>query len=84
MLRLVCSVMIACSVSLLAFGPTAAFAKDYPNCPAGKQCSGSEQGGSGKTCQTGGSGCTDFTQNPGGQHCSCQISIDNKCSTVCK
>jgi hypothetical protein len=69
MSRALCSLMLALSVALLAFGPTAAFAKDYPNCPAAKTCSSSLQGGSTNDCNNN-PGCTDTTKNPGGQHCS--------------
>ena len=72
-------VVLVTSVSMLALGPTAAFANSSnPKFPVT-----STQGGSGNTCQSGGSGCTDTKKNPAGNNCTCTTSVDNKCATAC-
>jgi hypothetical protein len=79
MSRLLCSLMLTLSVALVAFGPTASFANSSnPKFPVN-----STQGGSGNTCQSGGSGCTDVKSNPAGKNCTCTTNVDNKCATAC-
>jgi hypothetical protein len=64
MSRALCSLMLALSVALLAFGPTAAFANSSnPKCPP-FTCT---QGNSPQDCNTTGDGCV--KKNPGGKNC---------------
>ncbi len=63
MLRFLCSLMLALSAALFAFGPTAVFAN--PPCPPGVCYHGSSGQQYTGTCT--GDGCTETT--PKGNHC---------------
>ncbi len=58
MSRLLCSLMLALSVALLALSPTAAFANNGWDTTSGK-------GNSDTTCSPGSPGCTTVSQPPG-------------------
>jgi hypothetical protein len=71
-MRKMCSLMTAMSLSLLAFGPTAAFANSSnPKCTTFDCTSTGTHGGSNNTCTVGTDGCNTTTttkQNPAGKN----------------
>jgi hypothetical protein len=71
------SLLLALSVSLISSTATLANS-DNPKCPP-FQCS-STQGGSTNDCQSGGPGCVDNKQNPGGKNKTCTTNVDSKCN----
>jgi hypothetical protein len=82
MSRVLCALVLALSVALLALGPTAAFANSskptYKNCDT---CTTGKHGGSTNTCTPGSPGCNNVEKtNPHGNNCTCIETIDNKCS----
>jgi len=70
MSRLLCSLMLALSVALLAFGPTAALADKSSACKNGLDCSGHKGNSdtSGSTCTFGDAGCTVTPTNGGNKN----------------
>jgi|SwirhirootsSR3_FD_contig_41_12755280_length_399_multi_3_in_0_out_0_1 hypothetical protein len=81
-MRNLCSVIMAISLSLLAFGPTAAFANSSnPKSPPFDSVSTGTHGGSNNTCTVGTDGCNTTTttkSNPGGNNNTSTCTSPNK------